>query len=53
MYKPVVVVLSLFELFDMALFQQQLLVLYNQQWPTDTAGVRVDTYLSVSDVTNH
>ena len=37
----------------MMFLQQQLLVLYDQQWPTNAASVRVDAYFSLSDVPDH
>lgn len=50
---PVVVVLSLFELIDVASLQQELLFLHNEQRATDPPGVRVNADLSLSDITDH
>ena len=37
----------------MVLLQQKLLVLHNQQWPTDATGISVDTYLTLANVSDH
>ena len=50
---PVVVVLSVLETGDVSSTQQQFLVLDNEQRSTDAPSVRVDTYLSVTNVTHH
>ena len=50
---PVVIVLSVFETGDVPSPQQQFLVLNNEQRSADTSGIGVDTYLSVSNITNH
>lgn len=50
---PVVVILALLQLVDVASLQQQFLFLDNQQRSADSSSVRVNSDLTLSNVSDH